>query len=104
MPDGTSQSLRDITNRETVVTKDWDEGDEREFVVKFDAGTTFSIACSDVNAAISEIRFKARFHVLSEELQVPVEDHVAFLMKAIFEDEEFVISPEGRVTKRSPTI
>lgn len=104
MPDGTSQTLSDITNEEAVATKDWHEGEEREFVVKLDTGTTFSIAGSDANTAIREIRFKARLRVVSEELRIPVEDHVMFLMKAIFEDEEFVISPDGRITKRSAAI
>ena len=102
MPDGKKESLWDIENRETVVTADWKEGDEREFVVRFDAGTTLSVVDSDVNAIISEIRFKARLHVVSEEMRIPVEDQVALLMKAIFEDEEFVISPDGRITRRSP--
>ena len=102
MPDGKKESLWDIENRETVVTADWKEGDEREFVIRFDAGTTLSVVDSDVNAIISEIRFKARLHVVSEEMRIPVEDQVALLMKAIFEDEEFVISPDGRVTRRSP--
>ena len=100
-PDGSSESLLDLTNRKTLTEQHWDRDEEKGFVVAFDEGTSFYTKAGGAKAEIREIRFKARMHNISEEINVNAEDHVALLMKSIFEKESYTISHDGGIVSRS---
>ena len=100
-PDGSSESLLDLTNRRTSEERRWNSDEEKQFVVAFEKGTSFSTASGSARAEIREVRFKARMHDLSKEITVNAEDHVALLMKSVFENESFTISRDGRIVRES---
>ena len=99
-PDGDSTSLHELTNSKPGNVSR--EGEVESYSVPFPTGTTLSFPTSESKLPIREIRFKIRYEVSTEEIELRGEDHVFMIMRAIFENREFVISPLGGIREVNP--
>ena len=100
-PDGVSTSLHELTNSKPRNASR--EGEVDSYSVPFPAGTTLSFLASESKVPIREIRFKIRYEVATEEIEIRGEDHVFMIMRAIFENRRFVISPDGDIRESDPS-
>ena len=94
-PDGNSTSLHELTNSKPGSASR--EGEVEAYSVPFPTGTTLSFPASESKVPIREIRFKIRYTVTTEEIELRGEDHVFMIMLAIFENKRFAISPLGEI-------
>ena len=99
-PDGNSTSLHELTNSKPGNVSR--EGEVESYSVPFPTGTTLSFPKIESKVPIREIRFKIRYEVTAEETEIRAEDHVFMIMRAIFENREFVISPLGGIREVNP--
>ena len=98
--DGNSTSLHELTNSKPGNVSR--EGEVESYSVPFPSGTTLSFPTSESKVPIREMRFKIRYEVATEEMEIRAEDHVFMVMRAIFENREFVISPLGGIREVNP--
>ena len=73
--------------------------DPRSYVVRFPEGTRLSHATMQHEPYVKELRFKIKQTVLTAEIHIDHQDFVAWIMRAIFEDRTFAISPEHVPTR-----
>ena len=98
--DGNSTSLHELTN-----SKAGESSGERgveSYSVLFPAGTALSFPTSESRVSIREIRFKIRYAVATKEIVIRGKDHVFMIMRVIFENRRFVISPLGDIRESDP--
>ncbi len=71
------------------------ENDEvRAYVVKFPDETIVLHPTTGHQGNISELRFNVREKIITSEIHIDHEDHVSWIMEAIFEGKVFAISPD----------
>ena len=70
----------------------------REYVVSFPEETVLLHPTTGYRANISELRFKVRERIIKNEIHIDHEDHVSWIMEAIFEGKIFAISPDRMPT------
>ena len=62
--------------------------------VKFPRGTALRYARMERGPHLKELRFKIRQTVLTTQIHIDHQDFVSWIMRALFEDKTFAISPE----------
>ena len=73
--------------------------DPRSYVVRFPEGTLLSHAVMKQELHVKELRFKIKQTVLTAEIHIDHQDLVAWIMRAIFENKAFSISPNHVPTR-----
>ncbi len=101
-PDGNFASLHELTNSKIGTGETSREGEVESYSVPFPTGTTLSFPASESKVPIREIRFKIRYEVATEEIEIRGEDQVFMIMSAIFENRRFAISPLGDIRAIEP--
>lgn len=67
----------------------------RAYVVKFPNGTVLTHPTTGNKGNISELKFKVRKKVITDEIHIDHKDYVSWIMEVIFEGKRFAISPDG---------
>ena len=101
-PNGDVTSLQELIDSRIKSEGKPREGEEKSFAVPLHTGSTISFSTSDSRVPIREIRFKIRYAVTTEEIELRGEDHVFMIMLAIFENKRFAISPLGDIHAIEP--
>ena len=71
----------------------------RAYVVKFPEGTVLTHPITGNKGNISELQFKVREIVVTDEIHIDHKDYVSWIMEVVFEDKRFAISQD-----RVPTL
>ena len=101
-PNGDVTSLQELIDSRIKTEGTPGGGEEKSFAVPLHAGATLSSPTSEYKVPIREIRFKIRYEVATEESEIRAEDHVFMVMRAIFENRRFDISPLGHIREVEP--
>jgi hypothetical protein len=64
---------------------------------EFAPGTTIESAKDKVPVCVAAVQFMLRFEREERLMIIKGEDHVSMILKSVFENRRFVISPEGRI-------
>ena len=113
-PNGESVSLDEIVNSIPHIT-DSDAGitdalgfhwvvlssrdNENAYAVTLPDATTMSFPTGEDTATITirEIRFKVKYGMTTQQIEIRGEDYVYMVMYAVFENKRFAISPDGEI-------
>ena len=82
-----------------TVTSSVNDEDVRAYVVTFPDGTIVTHPTTGHQGNISELRFKVRQIMQKIEIHIDHEDYVAWIMKFVFEDKMYAISPDRIPTR-----
>ena len=96
VPNGRTESVHEIVNRELSRRKNSKEEEELHYV-EFPKGSMLSVPQNTDRIPIKAIQFRSTITIVTEAIEILGKDYVAMIMSCIFENRRYVISQDGNI-------